>query len=55
MVIPSVDGGGLESSRTAVADRLGALSHRSVVLGHDVRANADLLIKIAEACEPLGR
>jgi hypothetical protein len=41
-----VDGGGTEHSRTAVADRLAKLQHYSVVLGHDIAANADFLAKL---------
>ncbi|MGV9913370.1 hypothetical protein [Streptomyces tendae] len=41
-----VDGGGANGVRQEVAWRLGALPHHSVVLAHDVVANADLLGKI---------
>ncbi|MEU9334936.1 hypothetical protein AB0D49_17470 [Streptomyces sp. NPDC048290] len=41
-----VDGGGIEQTRQEVARRLGRLPHHSVVLGHDVSANADFLTKL---------
>lgn len=41
-----VDGGGTEEARRAVAERLAALPHHAVVLGHDVGANADFLAKV---------
>jgi hypothetical protein len=41
-----VDGGGTEESRQEVARHLGTLPHHSVVLGHDVVANADFLAKL---------
>ncbi|MFG2322893.1 hypothetical protein [Streptomyces sp. NPDC048568] len=40
-----VDGGGTAAAREAVAQRLAKLPHHSVVLGHDVAANADFLAK----------
>ncbi|WP_433891999.1 hypothetical protein [Streptomyces sp. CA-111067] len=43
-----VDGGGTAEARRAVTERLAALPHHSVVLGHDVTANADFLAKLAE-------
>jgi len=42
-----VDGGGTAESRQEVARRLAALPHHSVVLGHDLAANADFLAKLA--------
>jgi len=42
-----VDGGGTTKSRQKVAQRLAALPQHSVVLGHDMAANADFLAKIA--------
>ncbi|WP_181803108.1 phosphoenolpyruvate carboxykinase (ATP) [Streptomyces shenzhenensis] len=42
-----VDGGGTEEARHEVAHRLAELPHHSVVLGHDVAANADFLAKLA--------
>ncbi|MFE5262920.1 phosphoenolpyruvate carboxykinase (ATP) [Streptomyces coelicoflavus] len=41
-----VDGGGAEGARSSVARLLSGLPHHAVVLGHDVRANADLLAKV---------
>ncbi|MEU3897663.1 hypothetical protein [Streptomyces sp. NPDC045251] len=41
-----MDGGGSQVSRQEVARRLAELPHHSVVLGHDVAANADFLAKI---------
>ncbi|TKA12072.1 phosphoenolpyruvate carboxykinase (ATP) [Actinacidiphila oryziradicis] len=41
-----VNGGGNQQARTAVTDRLTALPHHSVVLGHDTTANADFLAKL---------
>lgn len=41
-----VDGGGTIEARRAVADRLAVLPHRSVVLGHDLKANADFLARL---------
>jgi hypothetical protein len=41
-----VDGGGTEDARHEVAHRLAELPHHSVVLGHDVAANADFLAKL---------
>ncbi|EYT79345.1 hypothetical protein CF54_31845 [Streptomyces sp. Tu 6176] len=41
-----VDGGGSTEARQAVADRLVALPHHSVVLGWDVAANAGFLAKL---------
>ncbi|WP_225846942.1 isopentenyl transferase family protein [Streptomyces sp. HPF1205] len=43
-----VDGGGTAEARQAVAERLATLPHHSVVLGHDVNANADFLNKLIE-------
>ncbi|MGW0495841.1 hypothetical protein ACWD0Z_10545 [Streptomyces sp. NPDC003007] len=43
-----VDGGGSHAARQEVARRLGAMPHHSVVLGHDVIANADFLAKLAK-------
>jgi hypothetical protein len=43
-----VDGGGTEESRHEVAHRLAELPHHSVVLGHDVAANADFLVKLTD-------
>ncbi|MBX7551174.1 hypothetical protein K1Y78_24795 [Streptomyces sp. tea 10] len=43
-----VDGGGSEESRREVAHRLAALPHHSMVLGHDVTANADFLAKLLD-------
>lgn len=43
-----VDGGGTAESRREVAHRLAQLPHHSVVLGHDLRANADLLAKLTD-------
>lgn len=40
-----VDGGGTSAAREAVAQRLAKPPHHSVVLGHDVAANADFLAK----------
>jgi hypothetical protein len=45
--VVGVDGGGSEATRQEVARRLGSLPRHSVVLGHDVAANADFLAKIA--------
>ncbi|MBT2511325.1 hypothetical protein J7I98_37020 [Streptomyces sp. ISL-98] len=42
-----IDGGGSDLARATVADRLAALPHHQVVLGHDVAANADFLAKLA--------
>lgn len=42
-----VDGGGTAEAREAVAKLLGELPHHSVLLGHDVAANADFLVKLA--------
>lgn len=42
-----VDGGGTADARQAVAQHLAELPHHSVVLGHDLAANADFLVKIA--------
>ncbi|MFI2431574.1 hypothetical protein [Streptomyces sp. NPDC018693] len=42
-----VDGGGSAEARGAVARALGELPRQSVVLGHDVTANADFLVKVA--------
>ncbi|MFJ9591033.1 hypothetical protein [Streptomyces acidicola] len=44
---PGINGGGDDMARAAVADRLAALPHHQVVLGHDVEANADFLAKLA--------
>lgn len=41
-----VDGGGEPGARGEVAWRLSAMPHHSVVLGHDVSANADFLAKL---------
>jgi hypothetical protein len=41
-----MDGGGAEGARREVAQRLAALPHHSVVLGHDLVANADFLAKL---------
>ncbi|MFJ1607084.1 hypothetical protein ACIOHS_27480 [Streptomyces sp. NPDC088253] len=41
-----VDGGGTAEARHEVAHRLAELPHHSVVLGHDVAANADFLAKL---------
>jgi len=43
-----VDGGGTQESRHEVAHRLAELPHHSVVLGHDVAANADFLAKLTD-------
>ncbi|MGP2436997.1 hypothetical protein [Streptomyces sp. JW3] len=45
----AVDGGGSTSVRQEVSRRLGAMTHHSVVLGHDVGANADFLAKLVGA------
>lgn len=42
-----VDGGGTAEARQAVAERLAELPHHSVVLGHDLAANAEFLVKLA--------
>jgi hypothetical protein len=42
-----MDGGGAVGVRQEVARRLAELPHHSVVLGHDVTANADFLAKVA--------
>ncbi|MFF9803057.1 hypothetical protein ACF1G3_37400, partial [Streptomyces rochei] len=42
-----IDGGGSVPARAAVTDRLAALPHHQVVLGHDIAANADFLAKLA--------
>ncbi|MFF1675700.1 hypothetical protein ACFVYG_06585 [Streptomyces sp. NPDC058256] len=42
-----VDGGGLAEARKQVTERLGFLPHHAVVLGHDVDANADVLLQAA--------
>jgi hypothetical protein len=42
-----IDGGGSDLARATVADRLAALPHHQVVLGHDIAANADFLAKLA--------
>lgn len=42
-----INGGGDDLARATVADRLAALPHHQVVLGHDVQANADFLAKLA--------
>ncbi|MER5200545.1 hypothetical protein ACWD3J_40630 [Streptomyces sp. NPDC002755] len=44
---PGIDGGGDDATRASVADRLAALPHHQVVLGHDVTANAAFLAKLA--------
>ncbi len=44
---PGVNGGGSDPARATVADRLAALPHHQVVLGHDVQASADFLAKLA--------
>lgn len=44
-----VDGGGTADARQAVAERLAELPHHGVVLGHDLAANADFLVKVAAA------
>ncbi|MFH9575618.1 hypothetical protein ACH4MG_34405 [Streptomyces sp. NPDC017454] len=41
-----VDGGGTAAARENVAQHLAELPHHSVVLGHDVAANADFLAKV---------
>ncbi|MEU6475368.1 hypothetical protein ABZ858_00490 [Streptomyces sp. NPDC047017] len=41
-----VDGGGSRDARHEVARRLAELPHHSVVLGHDVQANADFLAEV---------
>ncbi|MET9863834.1 hypothetical protein ABZY93_31865 [Streptomyces smyrnaeus] len=43
-----LSGGGSDLARTTVADRLAALPHHQVVLGHDTQANADFLTKLAD-------
>jgi hypothetical protein len=43
-----VDGGGTAQARQDVAQRLAKLPHHSVVLGHDVSANAAFLNKLTE-------
>ncbi|MGV9248136.1 hypothetical protein [Streptomyces sp. NPDC003710] len=42
-----VDGGGTAEARREVARRLAELPYHSVLLGHDVAANADFLAKLA--------
>ncbi|MFC8670020.1 hypothetical protein [Streptomyces sp. NPDC057199] len=42
-----INGGGYDLARATVAERLAALPHHQVVLGHDVTANADFLTKLA--------
>ncbi|RZB18381.1 hypothetical protein StrepF001_14980 [Streptomyces sp. F001] len=42
-----VDGGGTADARAAVAEHLAELPHHSVVLGRDMAANADFLLKFA--------
>ncbi|MGW0820233.1 hypothetical protein [Streptomyces sp. NPDC002845] len=42
-----VDGGGTAEARQAVTQRLVELPHHAMVLGHDVAANADFLVKLA--------
>ncbi|MEV5989263.1 hypothetical protein AB0L85_30490, partial [Streptomyces sp. NPDC052051] len=42
-----INGGGDDQARATVADRLAALPHNQVVLGHDAQANADFLAKLA--------
>ncbi|NJQ03545.1 hypothetical protein [Streptomyces zingiberis] len=44
--VARVDGGGAPAARREVARRLATLPHHCVVLGHDVRANADFLAKL---------
>lgn len=41
-----VDGGGTDRVRQEIAWRLGTLPHHSVVLGHDVAANGEVLAKL---------
>ncbi|MEU4969116.1 phosphoenolpyruvate carboxykinase (ATP) [Streptomyces smyrnaeus] len=43
-----ISGGGSDLARTTVADRLAALPHHQIVLGHDTQANADFLTKLAD-------
>ncbi|XVV34918.1 hypothetical protein ACQPXT_13110 [Streptomyces sp. CA-100214] len=45
-----MDGGGSLGVRHEVAQRLAELPHRSVVLGHDVRANAEFLRELDAGC-----
>nr|WP_028806840.1 hypothetical protein [Streptomyces sp. 303MFCol5.2] len=45
----SIDGGGSDLARADVANRLAALPHHQVVLGHDVSANADFLTKLSDS------
>ncbi|MFD0315514.1 hypothetical protein [Streptomyces flavalbus] len=42
-----VDGGGVSDARQAVVECLARLPHHAVVLGHDLAANADFLVKVA--------
>lgn len=42
-----VDGGGTTDARQSVGRRLAELPHHTVVLGHDMAANADFLMKLA--------
>ncbi|MFJ4695178.1 hypothetical protein [Streptomyces sp. NPDC088766] len=44
--LAGIDGGGSEEARREVAHRLAELPHHSVVLAHDVTANADFLAKL---------
>ncbi|MFG3207950.1 hypothetical protein [Streptomyces sp. NPDC048192] len=44
---PGINGGGDDVARATITDRLAALRHHQVVLGHDVKANADFLAKLA--------
>lgn len=45
---PGINGGGNDPARAAVTDQLAALPHHQIVLGHDVKANADFLTKLAD-------
>ncbi|MCQ8194636.1 hypothetical protein [Streptomyces rugosispiralis] len=42
-----INGGGNDLACASVAERLAALPHHQVVLGHDIQANADFLAKLA--------
>jgi hypothetical protein len=44
-----IDGGGSDPARADVANRLAALPHHQVVLGHDAGANADFLTKLSDS------